>query len=44
VGVHASDGATARLYRDNGCRLVTVAADALAISRAAVAELAIARD
>src|SRR5450755_2867523 len=44
VGVHASDGATARLYRDNGCRLVTVAADALAITRAAVAELAVARD
>jgi len=43
VGVHASDGATARLYRENGCRLVTVVADTAAISRAAVAELAIAR-
>jgi 4-hydroxy-2-oxoheptanedioate aldolase len=44
VGVHATDGATARLYRDNGCRLVTVAADAVAITRTAAAELAIARD
>ena len=43
VGVHASDGATARLYRDNGCRLVTVAADAPAITRTAAAELAAAR-
>jgi 4-hydroxy-2-oxoheptanedioate aldolase len=43
VGVHASDGATARLYRDNGCRLVTVASDALAVSRSAAAELAAAR-
>jgi 4-hydroxy-2-oxoheptanedioate aldolase len=44
VGVHASDGAAARLYRDRGCRLVTVASDALAIARAAAADLAIARD
>jgi len=43
VGVHASDGATARLYRDSGCRLVTVAADALAVTRAAAAELAVVR-
>jgi 4-hydroxy-2-oxoheptanedioate aldolase len=43
VGVHASDGATGRLYRENGCQLVTVAADALAISRAAASELAVAR-
>jgi len=43
VGVHASDGATARLYRENGCRLVTVVADTLAVSRAAVAELAVAK-
>ncbi len=43
VGVHATDGATARLYRENGCRLVTVVADAPAISRAAAAELAAAR-
>jgi 4-hydroxy-2-oxoheptanedioate aldolase len=44
VGVHATDGATARLYRDNGCRLVTVAADAAAIRHTTAAELAIARD
>jgi 4-hydroxy-2-oxoheptanedioate aldolase len=43
VGVHASDGATARLYRDNGCRLVTVAADAVAVARGAAGELAVAR-
>lgn len=43
VGIHASDGATARRYRDEGCTLVTVAADGLAISRGAVAELAAAR-
>jgi 4-hydroxy-2-oxoheptanedioate aldolase len=43
VGVHATDGTTARLYRENGCRLVTVIADTLAISRSAVAELATVR-
>jgi 4-hydroxy-2-oxoheptanedioate aldolase len=43
VGVHATDGVTARLFRENGCRLVTVIADALAISRAVVSELATAR-
>jgi 4-hydroxy-2-oxoheptanedioate aldolase len=43
VGVHATDGVTARLYRENGCRLVTVVADTLAVSRAATAELAAAR-
>jgi len=42
VGVHATDGSMARLYRANGCRLVTVISDILAISRAAVAEKAIA--
>lgn len=40
VGVHAPDGETARLYRDNGCRLVTVIADSAALSRAAAANLA----
>jgi 4-hydroxy-2-oxoheptanedioate aldolase len=40
VGVHASDGRTAGLYRRNGCRLVNVASDALAIGRSAAAELA----
>ena len=43
VGVHAMEGETARLYRDNGCRLVTVLADAAALSRATVAALAAAR-
>jgi 4-hydroxy-2-oxoheptanedioate aldolase len=43
VGVHATDGATARHYRDDGCRLVTVVADTLAISRTATTELATAR-
>jgi len=33
VGVHSVDGATASLYRRNGCRLVNVASDMLAISR-----------
>ena len=44
VGVHATDGATARLYRENGCRLVTVAGDVVAITRDASAGLAAARD
>src|SRR5215472_16866617 len=43
AGVHASDGSTARLYRENGCRLVTVVSDALAVSRATAAELAVAK-
>lgn len=43
VGVHAQDGVTARLYRDNGCRLVTVASDALGVARAAAAEYTAAR-
>jgi 2-keto-3-deoxy-L-rhamnonate aldolase RhmA len=41
--VHASDGATARLYRENGCRLVTVVSDAVALARASAAELAAAK-
>jgi len=40
VGVHASDGLTARLYRDHGCRLITVVNDNAAIRRGAAAELA----
>jgi 4-hydroxy-2-oxoheptanedioate aldolase len=40
VGVHAPDGETARLYRDNGCRLVNVIADSAAIARAAATNLA----
>jgi 4-hydroxy-2-oxoheptanedioate aldolase len=43
VGVHSADGATARLYRENGCRLVNVASDVLAIARSTTAELAAAR-
>jgi 4-hydroxy-2-oxoheptanedioate aldolase len=43
VGIHASDGATARRYRDEGCSLVTVASDALAVARCVAAELAAAR-
>jgi 4-hydroxy-2-oxoheptanedioate aldolase len=43
-GVHASDGATARLYRENGCQLLTVVVDAVAVTRSAGAELAAARD
>lgn len=40
VGVHATDGATARLYRESGCRLITVISDLLAIRRAGAGELA----
>jgi 4-hydroxy-2-oxoheptanedioate aldolase len=43
VGVHATDGATGRLYRDAGCSLITVVNDNVAIMRAAAAELAAAR-
>ncbi len=43
VGVHATDGTMARLYRDNGCRLVTVAGDVVAIGRDAASGLAAAR-
>jgi 4-hydroxy-2-oxoheptanedioate aldolase len=43
VGVHSADGATARLYRENGCRLVNVVADVLAVARSTAAELAAAR-
>jgi 4-hydroxy-2-oxoheptanedioate aldolase len=43
AGVHAADGATARLYRDAGCTLITVTADTAAISRSAASELRTAR-
>jgi 4-hydroxy-2-oxoheptanedioate aldolase len=43
AGVHASDGTTARLYRENGCQLITVAVDAVSVSRGAARELATAR-
>jgi 2-keto-3-deoxy-L-rhamnonate aldolase RhmA len=42
VGVHAADGATARLYRENGCRIITVAADVAVLERGAASELAVA--
>jgi 4-hydroxy-2-oxoheptanedioate aldolase len=40
VGVHATESETARLYRDNGCRLVTVLADSAALTRSASTGLA----
>lgn len=43
VGVHATDGPTANIYRSNGCRLVTVIADTVAIARGAAGELKAAR-
>jgi 4-hydroxy-2-oxoheptanedioate aldolase len=43
VGVHSIDGATARFYRENGCRLVNVASDVRAISSYLGAALAEAR-
>jgi 2-keto-3-deoxy-L-rhamnonate aldolase RhmA len=43
AGVHATDGTTARLYRENGCQLITVAVDVLGVSRSAAGELASAR-
>jgi 4-hydroxy-2-oxoheptanedioate aldolase len=43
AGVHASDGATARLHAGRGATLLTVAADAVSVSRGAAAELAAAR-
>jgi len=43
VGVHATDGTTGRLYRENGCQLITVTADNVAVARTAASELAVAR-
>jgi 4-hydroxy-2-oxoheptanedioate aldolase len=43
VGVHASEGATARRYREAGCTLITAADDASAIARNAAAQLTLAR-
>jgi len=43
AGVHASDGATARRYRDAGCTLITTAVDAAAITRDTTAQLSLAR-
>jgi 4-hydroxy-2-oxoheptanedioate aldolase len=43
VGVHASDGTTARRYHDAGCTLITTATDAVAITRETKAQLSRAR-
>lgn len=43
AGVHSVDGATASRYRRNGCRLVNVASDMLAISRHTADALSAAR-
>jgi 2-keto-3-deoxy-L-rhamnonate aldolase RhmA len=43
VGVHATDAVTARRYRDAGCTLITVTADAVAITRDTAAQLSGAR-
>jgi 4-hydroxy-2-oxoheptanedioate aldolase len=43
VGIHASDGATARRYRGEGCSLITAVSDAVAVSRGTAAELATAQ-
>ena len=43
VGVHATEGATARRYREAGCTLITTADDAAAITRNTAAQLSLAR-
>ena len=43
VGIHATEGSTARRYRDEGCSLITLATDSIAISRHTAAELATAQ-
>ena len=43
VGVHATDGAIARRYREAGCTLITTADDAGAITRNTAAQLGLAR-
>ena len=43
VGVHATDGVTARKYRDAGCTLITTASDAVAITRDTAAQCSLAR-
>ena len=43
VGVHATDGPTARRYREAGCTLITTADDAGAITRHTSAQLGLAR-
>jgi 4-hydroxy-2-oxoheptanedioate aldolase len=43
VGVHATEGATARRYREAGCTLITTVADAGAIARDTAAQFGLAR-
>jgi 4-hydroxy-2-oxoheptanedioate aldolase len=43
VGVHATNGATARRYREAGCTLITTADDASAVARNAAAQLSLAQ-
>jgi 4-hydroxy-2-oxoheptanedioate aldolase len=43
VGVHATEAAIARRYREGGCTLLTTVADAVAITRDATAQLRAAR-
>ena len=43
VGVHATEGAVARRYREAGCTLITTAGDAAAITRDTAAQLNLAR-
>jgi 4-hydroxy-2-oxoheptanedioate aldolase len=43
VGVHATDGAVARRYREAGCTLITTAVDATAIARDTAVQLRLAR-
>jgi 4-hydroxy-2-oxoheptanedioate aldolase len=43
VGVHATEAAIARRYREGGCTLITTVADAVAITRDATAQLRAAR-
>src|ERR1700689_1177278 len=43
VGVHATDGAVARRYREAGCTLITTAVDATAIARDTAAQFSLAR-
>jgi 4-hydroxy-2-oxoheptanedioate aldolase len=43
VGVHATNGATARRFSDAGCTLITAAADAVSITRDTAAQLGRAR-
>ena len=43
AGVHATEAAIARRYREGGCTLLTTVADAVAITRDAAAQLRAAR-